>query len=111
MGKNIVEMDFHLENLKSLIDIELNEVRVVGIYGVGGIGKTTIAKAVYNDISYQFDGSSFLNNVRERSKDDVFQLQGELLDGILKGKSRKVSNMHDRMDMIENLMMWMTWNK
>ena len=101
MGKNIVEMDFHLENLKSLIDIEKNEVRVVEIYGVGGIGKTTIAKAVYNDISDQFDGSSFLDNVRERSKDDAFQLKGELLYGILRGKSRKVSNMHDIMDMIQ----------
>ena len=65
------------------------------------IAKATIAKVVYDDISDQFHGSSFLNNVRERSKDDVFQLQGELLDGILKGKSRKVSNMHDRMDMIQ----------
>ncbi|RVW19363.1 TMV resistance protein N [Vitis vinifera] len=94
-------MDFHLEKLKSLMNIELNEVRVVGIYGIGGIGKTTIAKAIYNDISYQFDGSSFLNNVRERSKDNALQLQQELLHGILKGKSPKVSNMDEGIQMIK----------
>ncbi|WKA11599.1 hypothetical protein VitviT2T_029080 [Vitis vinifera] len=101
VGKNIVGMDFHLEKLKSLMNIELNEVRVVGIYGIGGIGKTTIAKAIYNDISYQFDGSSFLNNVRERSKDNALQLQQELLHGILKGKSPKVSNMDEGIQMIK----------
>ena len=89
MGKNIVGMDFHLEKLKLLMNIKLNEVHVVGIYG---IGKTTIAKAVYNDISHQFDGSNFLNNVRERSKDNALQLQQKLLHGILKGKSLKVSD-------------------
>ena len=44
VGKNIVGMDYHLEQLKALINIELNDVHMIGIYGLGGIGKTTIAK-------------------------------------------------------------------
>ena len=102
MGKNIIGMDFHLEKLKSLMNIELNAVCVLGIYGIGGIGKTTTAKAFYNDISNQFHGSCFLQNVRERSKDNALQLQQELLHGILKGKSLKVSNIEEGIKMIKS---------
>ena len=56
-------MDYHLEQLKALINIELNEVCFIGIYGIGGIGKITIAKAIYNENSCKFEGSSFLADV------------------------------------------------
>ena len=103
MGKNIVGMSFHLEKLKSLMNTKSNEVCVVGISGIGGIGKTTIAKAIYNDISYEFHGSCFLKNVRERSKDNTLQLQQELLlHGILRGKCLKVSNIEEGLKMIKN---------
>ena len=40
------------------------DVRMVGIHDLRGIGKTTIAKTIYNKIVDNFEGSCFLENVR-----------------------------------------------
>ncbi|XP_042519999.1 disease resistance protein RUN1-like [Macadamia integrifolia] len=56
------------------------------IYGSGGIGKTTIAKAIYNHMFERFEGSSFLANVREFSSQHkgLALLQKQLLSDVLK---------------------------
>ncbi|XP_042962693.1 disease resistance protein RUN1-like [Carya illinoinensis] len=60
-------------------------IRVVGIFRTGGIGKTTISNDIYNQISSQFEGSCFLRNVMETSKQagGLIQLQNTLLSEIL----------------------------
>jgi hypothetical protein len=59
---------------------------MVGILGAGGIGKTSIAKDIFNSIAYQFEGSCFLPNVRETS---WLTLQNYLLSEIL-GRNMEV---------------------
>ncbi|XP_042501452.1 disease resistance protein RPV1-like isoform X2 [Macadamia integrifolia] len=45
-----------------------NDVRVVGFHGMGGVGKTTLAKAVYNRLAAHFNYRCFIPNIRDASK-------------------------------------------
>uniref|UniRef100_A0A7N0TVP5 ADP-ribosyl cyclase/cyclic ADP-ribose hydrolase n=1 Tax=Kalanchoe fedtschenkoi TaxID=63787 RepID=A0A7N0TVP5_KALFE len=78
--KGLVGMESRLEELISCLCLELDDVRLVGICGMGGIGKTTIARAIFQKLAFRFEGSSFLSDVREAvEKHGVEKLQQQLL--------------------------------
>ncbi|XP_057458662.1 disease resistance protein RUN1-like [Lotus japonicus] len=67
---------------------------LLGIWGMGGLGKTTIAKGVYNKIRRDFEAKSFLLNVREvcEQNDGLVTLQQKLLSDIYKTTKIKIDN-------------------
>ncbi|KAM1105667.1 hypothetical protein ACFX2B_002590 [Malus domestica] len=65
--EKFVEIDSKIEQLDMLLDVEANDVLAVGIWGIGGIGKTTIGRLLYERISHRFEVCTFLANVREVS--------------------------------------------
>ncbi|XP_031250547.1 TMV resistance protein N-like [Pistacia vera] len=83
-NKNLVGVAMKIQKIKSLLSNGLNEIRKIGIWRMSDIGKTTIANVVFNEMLSQFEGSYFIQNVREESeKRGLSQLQKELLATIL----------------------------
>ncbi|XP_028758917.1 TMV resistance protein N-like [Neltuma alba] len=83
-----VGLKSRVQDIIQLLSSKSNEVIIAGIWGKGGIGKTTIAKAIYNEVGQSFEGKCFLANVREVWKQDngPANLQEQLLSSILKSR-------------------------
>ncbi|KAI5392070.1 disease resistance protein RUN1 [Lathyrus oleraceus] len=63
---NPVGVESRVQDMIQLLETrQSNDVKLLGIWGMGGIGKTTVAKAIYNKIGRDFEGRSFLANIRE----------------------------------------------
>ncbi|RHN45762.1 putative TIR domain, P-loop containing nucleoside triphosphate hydrolase [Medicago truncatula] len=88
-----VGVDSRVQDVVQLLNChESKDPLLLGIWGMGGIGKTTIAKAAYNKIRHDFDAKSFLLNVREDWEHDNGQvsLQQRLLSDIYKTTEIKI---------------------
>ncbi|KAG7944400.1 hypothetical protein I3843_15G099700 [Carya illinoinensis] len=85
VAKYLVGLESRAQDIYEHLSMGRNDIIcMVGIFETGGIGKTTIAKEIYNKISYQFEGNCFLKNIGENSKvGGLIQLQKTLLSEIL----------------------------
>lgn len=105
VAKYPVGIGARVEQIKDLLRLESGEVLLLGLWGMGGVGKTTLAKAVFNAIADQFEGCAFLQNVREESTNPsigLAKLQEKLLSEVLRRKDVKVSSTAGGISLIED---------
>ncbi|CAN1766729.1 Disease resistance protein L6 [Linum perenne] len=84
--EELIGIDCHVQEVTRLLNLDSGDGKVVGIHGIGGMGKTTIAKAVYDNICTSFNRCCFLENIRELllKNDGVMALQNKIISRILR---------------------------
>ncbi|KAL3739298.1 hypothetical protein ACJRO7_020670 [Eucalyptus globulus] len=81
MSNHLVGIKDRMDYIMKLLDVGAFDVRFIVIHGMGGIGKTTLAEAVFREIYPQFrDHCCFLKDVRTH---DIIGLQKKLLFDVL----------------------------
>ncbi|KAG7532629.1 AAA+ ATPase domain [Arabidopsis thaliana x Arabidopsis arenosa] len=103
--RDFVDLEDHISKMSSLLCLESEEVRMVGIWGPSGIGKSTIARALYNQLAHQFRRSIFLDRAFvdktmeycRRAKldgyDTTLHLQTQFLSEVIGQKQIKVHHL------------------
>ncbi|PWA64080.1 toll/interleukin-1 receptor (TIR) domain-containing protein [Artemisia annua] len=102
IDEELVGMTDRVKDLISILEIGTGDVRMVGIWGVGGGGKTTLATSVYMKINDNFQGHCIVDNIREESsKHGRTTLQAKILSTLLKTKV-EVQNEEEGKRIIKN---------
>ncbi|KAE8773955.1 Disease resistance protein RPP13 [Hordeum vulgare] len=103
--KELVGIDEPLSKLTEMLtdgDTDVSrQLKIVSIVGFGGLGKTTLAKAVYHKLLWQFDCSVF---VSVGQKPSMKKLLNEILFGIDKQKHQdSILSSWDERQLIDQL--------
>ncbi|MED6106639.1 hypothetical protein PIB30_006264 [Stylosanthes scabra] len=89
-SKGLFGIEKSISRVESLLLQDPESVRVIRIWGIGGIGKTTIADQVYHLLRHEYEATVFLRNVREVSlRNGIINLKNELFSELL-GEDLKI---------------------
>ncbi|GJU51954.1 disease resistance TIR-NBS-LRR class family protein [Tanacetum coccineum] len=81
--EKLVGMETRVRDVISSLEIGIVEVRMIGIKGMGGAGKTTTVRAVFDHLSNHFEAKIFVGNLRKASMLRLKNSQEQVLSNVL----------------------------
>ncbi|KAK4725934.1 hypothetical protein R3W88_030851 [Solanum pinnatisectum] len=104
--ESLVGIKSQVEKVTSLLDMESHDVRSIGIWGMGGIGKTEIANILHQRYCHRFEADCFLGEVGKlHQKNGLTWLQQVIICKLL-GEKLTLTSEHEGMNILKNMLRW-----
>ncbi|KAJ0751792.1 putative TIR domain, P-loop containing nucleoside triphosphate hydrolase [Helianthus annuus] len=96
VDEKLVGIKTRVMDVVKCLETDFDDVQMIGIKGIGGGGKTTLARAVFDHMSVGFEGKSFVENVRDVPKGfGLKEFQKQVLKDVLNDQSIDVTSVSD----------------
>ncbi|GJY94725.1 TMV resistance protein N-like protein [Tanacetum coccineum] len=89
---HLTGMVIRTEYINSWLKYEQSDAQILAICGMGGNGKTTLSKYIYNSHKQNFESSSFLEEIGKHNEQSygLLSLQKQLVTDILGEKTERI---------------------